>query len=116
MKANLRPQSNAAARRYDSPCIASDLRVLSNAQIEATVRDSFMPHRCSVEFQDGAARLTLCVHALDGREFCVEGKRVEPLRDPATLAAYLADVKAHLAQRNLAFNGHRHAVRPLPGR
>jgi hypothetical protein len=102
----------APDRRGDPPCIAAnDLRVLSNAEIAETVRDSFTPHRCVVEFQDAAAKLALRLYALDGREFCVEGKRVEPLRDPDALAAYLADLKAHLATRNLTFNSHEAAVR-----
>ena len=102
----------APGRRSDVPCIAAnDLRVLSNAEIAETVRDSFTPHRCVVEFQDAAAKLALRLYALDGREFCVEGKRVERLRDPDALAAYLADLKAHLATRNLTFNSHEVAVR-----
>lgn len=103
--------SPAPGRRSDSPCIAAnDLRVLSNAEIAETARDSFTPHRCVVEFQDAAGRLALRLYARDGREFCVEGKRVEPLRDPDALAAYLADVKAHLARRNLTFSSHEPAA------
>jgi hypothetical protein len=77
---------------------------LDDARIGDELRRGFAPHRCVAEFQDRRCRVSLRIHALDGREFVVDGKRVDTLRDPDALAQYINDVRIHLMQCKVRFN------------
>lgn len=77
---------------------------LDDEYIEHVLRHGFGPHRCVVEFQDHRSKIALRVYGLGGREFVVEGKRIDSLRDRRALAEYVDDVRFHLRQRKLTFN------------
>ena len=74
---------------------------LDDEHIAEVLRNGFAPNRCSVDFQDHGFRIALHVWSSDGREFVVEGTRIDLLRDPAALSEYLNDVRFHFRQRKL---------------
>ena len=73
-----------------------NVRRLTNAEIGEFMQHAFAPLRCVAVFQNEGTRVALRLSAPGGREFFVEGKRVESLRDPCALRQYVADVKSHL--------------------
>lgn len=100
--------SSQAAHRL--PIEGDNPRPLTNAEIDQLMQRAFTPLRCAVTFMDEGSTVALRLRALDGREFSVEAKHVESLRNPRALEQYVTDVKTHLMRRNVAFNPIRGTI------